>query len=112
MVRHPFKRLVSAYQDKVAIVGPHLLTGDCLVQIIDSSDTSYQHVAFRLQAEYGEISFPAFASLILDAAGDPKRLDVHWRPYYARCDYCNVPYTVRRVANVGAYLPKSLYMCT
>ena len=78
-----------------------ILTGDCLVQVIDSSDTSYQHVAFRLQAEYGEISFPAFASLILEASGDPRRMDVHWRPYYARCDYCNIPYTVKRAENVG-----------
>ena len=110
MVRHPFKRLVSAYQDKVAIVGPYILTADCLFQIIDSSDTPYQHVAFRLQAEYGEISFPAFASFILKASGDPRRLDVHWRPYYARCDYCNIPYRVRRVANVEHQLPRSSSM--
>jgi hypothetical protein len=110
MVRPPYKWLVSAYQDKVATVGPYILTADWLLQIIDSSDTSYQYVAFRLQAKYGEVSFSAFASFILEASGDPWRMDVHWRPYYARCDYCNVPYRVRRVANVEHQLPRSSSM--
>ena len=85
MVRHPFERLVSAYQDK----------------IVDSSDASYTHIAPTLQRDYGEVSFPAFALYVLDTAKHmcrppPARchLDVHWRPFYARCAFCSTHYKV------------------
>ena len=85
MVRHPFERLVSAYQDK----------------IVDNSDASYTHIAPTLQRDYGEVSFPAFAQYVLDTAKHmcrppPARchLDVHWRPFYARCAFCSTHYKV------------------
>ena len=85
MVRHPFERLVSAYQDKV----------------VDNSDPSYTYVAPTLQTKYGEVSFTNFAHFVLDTAKkmclpppSACHLDVHWRPYYARCAYCTTPYKV------------------
>ena len=85
MVRHPFERLVSAYQDK----------------IVDNSDPSYAHIGPNLQRDYGEVSFPSFALYVLDTAEHmcrppPARchLDVHWRPFYARCAFCSTHYKV------------------
>ena len=85
MVRHPFERLVSAYQDK----------------IVDNTDPSYTHIASKLKREYGEVSFHSFALYVLDTAKHmcrppPARchLDVHWRPFYARCAFCTTHYKV------------------
>ena len=85
MVRHPFERLVSAYQDKV----------------FDNSDPAYGYIAPSLQHEYGNKSFPSFARYVLDTAKHlcpppPARchLDVHWRPFYARCAFCSTHYKV------------------
>ena len=85
MVRHPFERLVSAYQDK----------------IVDNTDPSYTHIASKLKGDYGEVSFHSFALYVLDTAKHmcrppPARchLDVHWRPFYARCAFCTTHYKV------------------
>ena len=49
MVRHPFERLVSAYQDKM----------------VDASDHSYFRVRDFIIKNYGEITFPNFVMMIL-----------------------------------------------
>ena len=75
-----FFRLVSAYEDKILI------------------SNEYNNVAFiyPLRRNYGDISFKSFVKMILE---DPKchhmshcQLDVHWRPYFANCCYCKVPF--------------------
>lgn len=84
IVRHPFERLVSAFQDK----------------IVDQSDGFYTRRVNYLKLKYGGISFAHFADMILDKSVkicrqmNACRLDKHWKPFISRCGYCDVPYTV------------------
>ena len=81
VVRHPFERLVSAYQNKFA----------------DHDDSRY---ATYLKSQYGGNSFPLFVKMILDLS--EKRcqqmnwcqMDNHWKPFISRCAYCDVSYSV------------------
>jgi len=83
-VRHPFERVVSAYQDK----------------IVDAWDMKYEKTRQLLPKKYGDSSFTSFLLLILSQARTKCRrisncaLDVHWRPYISRCAFCDVPYRV------------------
>ena len=84
IVRHPFVRLVSAFQDK----------------LVDNSDHFYRGVYNEIKKKYGEVTFPNFVQMILDKS--PKKcksprschLDKHWKPFVSRCGYCDVPYDV------------------
>jgi len=49
MVRHPFERLVSAFQDKM----------------VDGTDPSYFNVRNYIIEKYGEVTFPNFVNMIL-----------------------------------------------
>ena len=47
--------------------------------------------------KYGEPSFPKFVDMIIEVAAkcgedSCSSMDVHWRPYYAACSYCDLPY--------------------
>ena len=47
--------------------------------------------------KYGEPSFPKFVDMIIEGAAkcgedSCSSMDVHWRPYYAACSYCDLPY--------------------
>ena len=81
VVRHPFERLVSAYQNKVAD----------------------QHNSTRgnyLKSHYGAVSFAIFAKMILDQSEKncPQmnncKLDEHWKPFISRRAYCDVSYSI------------------
>jgi len=86
MVRHPFERLVSAYQDKV----------------MGGTWRSNHWAGKLLKRKYKNTSFPAFVQMIVDTAKkmcrspgrQPCRLNVHWRPFVSRCAFCSTPYTV------------------
>jgi len=84
IVRHPFERLVSAFQDK----------------LVDQSDKFYTRVVHQIRDTYGEVTFANFVQFILDRSGRVCRtinrcnLDKHWRPFASRCGYCDVPYDV------------------
>merc|ERR1712156_328201 len=84
MVRHPFERVVSAYQDKVM-----------------GGTWKENHWAGKmLKRKYKEISFVAFVQMIVDTARKlcsspgrrPCRLNIHWRPFVSRCGFCTTPY--------------------
>ena len=81
VVRHPFERLVSAYQNKVA-------------------DDQNSKRSKYLTSRYGAVSFATFAKMILDKSEKncPQmnncELDVHWKPFISRCAYCDVSYSI------------------
>lgn len=84
MVRHPFERLVSAYQDK----------------LVDQTDPFYTRVVNHIVNTYGAVTFENFVHMILDKSRRQCRqmnkcgLDKHWKPFISRCGYCNIPYKV------------------
>ena len=65
MVRHPFERLVSAYQDKVSLTLTLTLTLT-LLQVVKGADPHYTWVGELLRRRYGGASFPAFVRMVLD----------------------------------------------
>ena len=81
VVRHPFERLVSAYQNKVA---------------------DHQNAKRRkyLTSKYGAVSFAIFAKWILDQSKEncPQmnncKLDNHWKPFISRRAYCDISYSI------------------
>ena len=81
VVRHPFERLVSAYQNKFA----------------DHDNGRY---AKYLKSQYGGNSFTLFVKMILDQSEKRCRqmnwcqMDNHWKPFISRCAYCDVSYSV------------------
>jgi len=81
VVRNPFERLVSAYQDKIVTGG------------------NFLKMRSMMERYYGVVSFPNFVTLILRRAGRLCRtvkscqLDRHWLPMVSRCCYCDLQYT-------------------
>ena len=81
-----FSRLVSAYVDKIK----------------EQNDASYYSKIAQIKERYGgEPTFPHFVQYILDSPEvrgctleDCETVDAHWRPFYARCAYCDVDYDV------------------
>jgi len=86
LVRHPWERLASAYQDK-------FLHGN------DAEQVRKGKPVYRALLKHN-ISFPAFAQLVLSTAAQNCAnltnctIDEHWRPYISQCGYCDVDYSV------------------
>ena len=72
-VRHPFDRIVSAYIDKVEIP---------------------KYMFRMLKKLYGKYDFLTFLEHILQSFDGLVKMDIHWTPFYKRCDYCNFVYNV------------------
>ena len=83
-VRHPFERIVSAYQDK----------------IVDGTSTPKGKYTKSLKKEYGGVSFVDFTTMILDDSEKKCQklnnchMNGHWKPFISRCWYCDIPYTI------------------
>ena len=81
VVRHPFERLVSAYQNKFA-------------------DHKTSRYATYLKSHYGAISFAMFVKMILEQSEkncqqmNSCKMDNHWKPFISRCAYCDVSYSI------------------
>ena len=96
-VRHPFERLVSAYNDKFG--GNHikgLFTGIKFYQKWFENDKSFSRFVNLVLYEYRRSCYPdnTIASRIHirfnDACED--KINEHWRPYLSKCSYCDVNY--------------------
>jgi len=79
-------RLVSAYEDKVNYKS-------------DMKDYDKNNYVANIKAsiirEFGSVSFTNFIKhVIREVSSSPNHANVHWRPYYGECDYCNVSYRV------------------
>lgn len=116
-VRHPYDRLVSAFNDK----------------IVSTDDPGYLKTGIFIQKQWGEVSFENFLRYVIlnlqthyqcQQAGTNIKcqnyeVDVHWRPFYQRCAYCDVNYsfigrmesfnrdvqTTVKLANLTDYIP-------
>ena len=98
-VRHPFLRLVSAYQVEYQALLQDHLTKSLKDKIVDGRDSSFRRLRARLAARPGGATFPNFVSHVLERV---KRrcpslhncsLNLHWLPFTSRCQYCTIPYT-------------------
>eukprot|EP00095_Tigriopus_kingsejongensis_P003836 maker-scaffold1297_size49794-snap-gene-0.7 protein:Tk03836 transcript:maker-scaffold1297_size49794-snap-gene-0.7-mRNA-1 annotation:"carbohydrate sulfotransferase 11-like" len=84
-VRHPFERLVSAYENKLMDT--------------EGSMPTYIDLAARIEKEYGSLSFSNFVKFLqMDYSSNCSLrscyVDVHWRPFYERCGFCDIDYDV------------------
>jgi hypothetical protein len=88
-VRHPFERLVSAYQDKLA--GDNVFYQKAVgIAII----RKYRKEPSALSLQKGhDVTFPEFVDFIVDEWKDGRvPLDVHWRPVVDLCHPCSMEY--------------------
>ncbi|KAF2365121.1 Sulfotransferase [Trinorchestia longiramus] len=82
IIREPFERILSSYQDKIT---NHKLK-------------FYQNARCRMAKERRHSrkcypSFPQFVDFIVQEHAEGKRLDEHWMPYTHFCSLCQVNYT-------------------
>lgn len=73
----------------------------CYVDKFDRVGKRFAHKARKIMVRrYGGTRFTHFVQFVLDSGrkcireGRCSGLDVHWRPYFARCGYCQVRYDV------------------
>lgn len=82
-VRHPFERLVSAYENKIKYF----------------RDKAFLAIRENIGRMFGNLSFLSFIKFILRELTTSCTLascevNVHWRPFYDRCAYCDMDYDV------------------
>ncbi|KAH7967503.1 hypothetical protein HPB49_025258 [Dermacentor silvarum] len=79
-VRHPFERLVSTYIDK-ALRGPVEMAW------------AYNIYWYKIPGVYAEQRSPTFSEFVeFVLSTTAESADVHWSPYYARCQPCLLDY--------------------
>ena len=69
---------MSAYQDK----------------IVDKAHVNYHRVVKSIVNNFGHINFSNFVRMILKARRRSGSMDIHWKPFFRRCGYCDIPYKV------------------
>ena len=70
-VRHPFERLVSAYEHKVL----------------------RNHAKFLKNSTFIEFLHNFVIKEANECPGNHQCMNIHWMPYISSCSYCNFPYT-------------------
>ena len=87
--RNPYQRLVSAYQDKIAITGHGLRRGEGFLEKLRTREL------LAKKEGYGPYSFQALISYLnsfLNRSADMSGLNPHFSTYYALCRPCEVQY--------------------
>ena len=83
MVRHPFERIVSAFQDK----------------FVDNNSGVFRNIKKKMISSYGDASFISFVKLVIASSqllcNDVNRCTInrHWKPFISSCAYCTENYT-------------------
>ena len=83
-VRHPFERLVSAYREKVLML-PYMKTK--FKQWYDRDHTFPGFVNLVIHQYMNDVCYNSYFLPCYN-------IDVHWKPFNARCMYCDIPYNV------------------
>ena len=97
-VRHPFERLVSAYNDKFG--GNHIkITWTNVYQEWFKNEKSFSRFVNRVLYEHQRSCYPnstqASRNLTNWFNGPCEdKINQHWRPYLSKCSYCDVNYDV------------------
>ena len=77
IVRHPFERIVSAYENKML-------------------QETWLTRWFR--ENYGDLTFEKYALMIIEKSKNCEAnfcisMDIHWRPFLEACSYCDLDYS-------------------
>ena len=91
--RHPFKRLLSGYKDKILSIHKNHYFYKIAQKILEK----YRGLPQRKFREYDDKdarpSFSEFIEYVLDNYEETKEIDMHWAPVVEFCSVCNVQYT-------------------
>lgn len=95
LVRHPFERLVSAYNDKMVPDGEGFSW--YYAPISRDINRRFRHLRQNITARGdvgdGTATFEDFVNYLVQL-GPPSNRDEHWRQYHATCDPCKHDYDV------------------
>jgi len=91
--RHPFKRLLSGYKDKILTIHKNHYFYKIAQKILEK----YRGLPQRKFREYDDKdarpSFSEFIEYVLDNYEETKEIDMHWAPVVEFCSVCDVQYT-------------------
>lgn len=87
-VRHPFDRLVSAYLDKIAGDPKHYLIERKKIQNL----YGVKQIDFEIFLIYVRGKVKKYTKCKALNQKKCEFLNVHWKPYYLQCPYCDLTY--------------------
>ena len=93
-MRHPFERIVSAYNDKMKAGGGQSSYYAGVSKDINRRYRRYRaNLTSRNKPDDGMATFEDFVNYLI-RVGPPSRRDDHWKQYYSICDPCHFNYDI------------------